>query len=175
MALSHPNTLATKQFSRVDYTDDYSLFFDAPRATVDTFARCFFHSCPAWVMILLRIRNIIVAPFGIRHNQKLMEVDASSVYAEGKKYQIGDFVGPWRVVDRTDTEIVLRENDTHLDFALSLSVQGQPGERRLLTCTTVVHFNRRIGRLYFFVVRPFHCLIVPSGLKRLVRFVSQLR
>ena len=35
--------------------------------------------------------------------------------------------------------------------------------------TTVVHFNNGLGRAYFFVVRPFHRLIVTSLLRNVAR------
>ena len=37
------------------------------------------------------------------------------------------------------------------------------------TITTVVKFNNRLGRLYFFFIRPFHKVIIRSMLKRVAK------
>jgi len=36
---------------------------------------------------------------------------------------------------------------------------------KIVTVTTLVIYNNWFGRLYFFPVKPFHKLIVQSGLK----------
>ena len=38
-----------------------------------------------------------------------------------------------------------------------------------LTLSTVVHCHNRLGRVYLFVIAPFHRLIVRSGLRRAAR------
>ncbi|HEY9262890.1 DUF2867 domain-containing protein [Chitinophaga sp.] len=64
----------------------------------------------------------------------------------------------------TEKELILGENDKHLDFRVSLYLQQQPAAQQLL-CTTTVHYNNRWGKRYFFFVKPFHRLIVPVNIK----------
>lgn len=55
-------------------------------------------------------------------------------------------------------------DDTHLSFRIILSLNNN-----ILSCKTQVIFNNNFGRFYFFVVKPFHKLIVPSRLKASIK------
>ena len=46
--------------------------------------------------------------------------------------------------------------------------EKEPGGQTF-TITTVVKFNNRLGRLYFFFIRPFHKVIIRSMLKRVAK------
>ena len=65
------------------------------------------------------------------------------------------------------TEVVLGENDKHLDFRLSVLCSGQssPGAKRHLILSTVVHCHNRLGRLYISLIAPFHRIVVQSNLR----------
>jgi hypothetical protein len=55
--------------------------------------------------------------------------------------------------------------DTHLNFRVSVLIDR--GKSYIYT-TTLVHYNNRWGKLYFFFVKPFHRIIVRSIMKRLL-------
>lgn len=84
----------------------------------------------------------------------------------------GDRAGIFTVFDRTDREILMGGDDTHLDFRASLLTRSEAGDTSVVL-STVVHFNRRLGRAYFFFVRPFHRLIIPAMLRRLSRTLER--
>ena len=77
--------------------------------------------------------------------------------------QPGDMVGMFRAFARSGEEILIGADDRHLDFRASMLVR-RDASRSSAVLTTVVHFNS-LGRPYFFVVRPFHRLIVTSLLR----------
>ena len=73
--------------------------------------------------------------------------------------------------DKTDNEVILGEDDKHLDFRVSLLLDklASKTEQKNLTITTTVKFNNSFGRLYFLPVRAFHKLIVPTMLKGIIK------
>lgn len=72
------------------------------------------------------------------------------------------------VQSENQDEIVLGEDDIHLDFRFSLLRQQTSNGQRLYA-TTVVHCHGRLGRTYLAVIEPFHRLVVRTGLARLAR------
>lgn len=79
-----------------------------------------------------------------------------------------DSTSIFRVYGKSETEIVLGEDDKHLDFrlsflhtpALSPTLGGQ------LTVSTVVHCHNLLGRAYIFVIAPSHRQVVKASLRR---------
>jgi hypothetical protein len=74
------------------------------------------------------------------------------------------------VFDKTDNEIVIGENDKHLDFRVSLLFDENKNhfDEKSLTISTTVKFHNWLGVLYFLPVRPFHKLIVPAMLQNMI-------
>ena len=60
---------------------------------------------------------------------------------------------------------VLGENDSHLDFRLSL-LRRRDERGEVLIATTAVHTHNRLGRIYSLLIRPFHKLVVRATLMR---------
>ena len=124
-------------------------------------ARFIFGQQPGWISALLKARDVLVAGFGIKTSSQL-----ANVSAEDKAGRVGIF----KIYRVTDREIVLGEDDSHLDFRLSAFCEpsSSAGEHRLVL-STVVHCHNRIGRIYIFIIEPFHKLVVRSSLKRAAR------
>lgn len=111
---------------------------------------------PRWVGWLLKLRDTLVAGFGLKTSSGLRG-DAAT-----------DRVDFFRVYDRRPHEIILGEDDRHLDFRLSVLVDESESSRRLIA-TTVVSFNHLAGRAYIAAIAPFHRLIVKASLRRAER------
>jgi hypothetical protein len=74
------------------------------------------------------------------------------------------------VFHKTDHEIILGEDDKHLDFRVSLFLdENTETNQKQLTISTLVKFNNIFGKLYFMPVRPLHKLIVPTILKGIIK------
>ena len=56
------------------------------------------------------------------------------------------------------------ENDNVKDY-LSIHVESKE-EQKIISAITLVNFNNKLGRIYFFVIKPFHGAIVKNMLKR---------
>jgi Protein of unknown function (DUF2867) len=125
---------------------------------VDSLARAVFGDLSLWLRALLACRDALVAPFGVKTTAQIRsELSAKSASRI-------DF---FPVISRERFELVLGEDDIHLDFRTSLLVReaGTDGKHEVVA-TTVVHCHNFFGRLYLFLIAPFHRLVVRSGLAR---------
>jgi hypothetical protein len=105
----------------------------------------FGHS-PAWVTVLLNLRNRIVGLFGLIH-----EPPAANA------------IGMFPIISQTADRVVLGFDDRHLDFRIIVNLRR--AENALLL-TTLVQPHNIWGRVYLAIVKPFHRLIVPTMLSR---------
>ncbi|MDH5445533.1 MAG: DUF2867 domain-containing protein [Gammaproteobacteria bacterium] len=120
----------------------------------------FSHQAP-WVSGLMWVREIFVRFFGLQTSvSKLLKM-----YEEDNVRRIHYFT----LHSSNDREVILGEDDKHLDFRLSILYRTpaevedrQPG----LVVSSVVTCHNMIGRIYLFFISPFHRLVVRSGLKR---------
>lgn len=108
-----------------------------------------------WVKTLLFVRDSAVSLLGLRTSADLR--DAS---------RAGDHIDLFPVLFAHNTELVVGEDDRHLDFRISLVVQEGADGRRQLVATTAVRCHNRVGHSYLAVIRPFHRLVMRSRLRR---------
>ena len=106
---------------------------------------------PRWVETLMSLRNFLVTPLGLK--------------TSGAGAGTRDMIGMFPVVSDTPDRRVAGFNDRHLDFRLVVDVTTS-GEAKLVTATTLVRTNNRLGRIYLAIIMPFHRLIVPAMLRR---------
>ncbi|HYS67576.1 MAG TPA: DUF2867 domain-containing protein [Paraburkholderia sp.] len=129
----------------------------------ESLARFVFAHQAGWVAKLMGLRDTIVARFGLKTSKQLRTEDSS-----GARERVDIF----RIYNRSAHEIILGENDSHLDFRLSVLHQRQDtrdGNSRYLILSTVVHCHNALGRVYILVIAPFHRLVVRSALRRAAR------
>ena len=81
----------------------------------------------------------------------------------------GPVIGFFPVLSKSARELVMGEDDRHLDFRLAILLRtGAAGERELVV-VTVVHCHNWLGRTYLAVISPFHRMIVPASLEQAAR------
>jgi len=120
---------------------------DARQAAIRMMARA-----PRWVDALLVLRNIIVAPFGLK--------------TSGEKPRAPrDIIGVFPVVSETPDRLVAGFNDKHLDFRVVVDV-ATTGQRQSVTATTLVLTHNWLGRTYLAIIMPFHRLVVCAMLQQ---------
>ncbi|ORY25568.1 hypothetical protein BCR39DRAFT_544068 [Naematelia encephala] len=110
---------------------------------------------PLSLQFLLKLRDILVTPFGIRTTSSLGKAGAKE-----------DRVEFFPVIKESSDEIILGVDDRHLDFRLSVYRKVTP-DRTAIYMTTVVHCHNWLGRLYLFAITPFHWMVARSALARL--------
>ncbi len=116
-----------------------------------------------WMAGLMRVRDALVAGFGLKTSRML--TDPPDARATRR-------IGIFRIFETHANEIVLGEDDKHLDFRLSLMRQTQgsaSGDEATLTLSTTVHCHNALGRGYILLIAPFHRHIVQSMLHRAAR------
>ncbi|MGK5050192.1 DUF2867 domain-containing protein [Janthinobacterium sp. RB2P8] len=128
----------------------------ARQMDMESLARILLGSQPGWAHKLMVLRDAIVARFGIR-TAKQMEA------RPGKR------IGIFRIFSVSDDEIIVGEDDSHLDFRLSVLRHRDAGRHGSITMSSVVHCHNGVGRAYILLIRPFHKLIVQRSLARAVK------
>ncbi len=155
---------------KFDYIDSYeSVFIDKnDDITTTRIGKSFFCSGPKWVENLFALRNKIVKLFGLKTSGKTANRQTMIDNFKGEK---GEQIGLFKVFEKTNDEIIIGEDDKHLNFRVSLFIDQQSVDKssKKLIISTTVKFNNWFGRLYFLPVRPFHCLIVPTMLKATIK------
>jgi hypothetical protein len=108
---------------------------------------------PPWIDRLMRLRNAIVAPLGLKTPSHRKAIAANSI-------------GPFPVITETPQRLVAGFDDRHLDFRVIVDVSGvSPG--RQVTATTLVKTHNLLGRAYLAAIMPFHRMIVPAMLRQI--------
>jgi Protein of unknown function (DUF2867) len=154
----------TRLYNAPDLADAYAVRLpDNATDNPELLARFVFAHQARWVAKLLVLRDALVALFGIKTTRQLrMEGSAGS----------RERVDIFRIYTRSAHEIILGENDSHLDFRLSVLQQTRStreGRSRYLVLSTVVHCHNGLGRFYILAIAPFHRLVVRSALRRAAR------
>lgn len=150
------------------YVDGYSTILgnDGNEITIEDVGKAFFSSVPKWIEVLLNLRNKIVGLFGLKTGK--LEQDRQQMLNDFK-CEPGERLGLFRVFSKSNNELILGEDDKHLDFKVSLLLEKNNLSENVLIVSTVVIFHNWFGRLYFLPVKPFHRLIVPAMLKEVVQ------
>jgi Protein of unknown function (DUF2867) len=155
---------AARCYATTDLADAYAIRLPAGASTdPEVLARFIFAQQPPLVAPLLRLRDTLVAAFGIKTSRQL-----ASAPAGGRRPRVGIF----RVYETLADEIVLGEDDKHLDFRVSVlrrpatAAANSPDD---LVLSTFVHCHNRLGRAYILLIAPFHRAIVRATLQRAAR------
>lgn len=167
--------------SRIDYQDTFES--ELPQGCplpLHILAHRMFAHAPKAVERLMRLRDMIVGPLGLKTAGKTAQTRGTNVPSGDPMPEpaIGDRLGLFKLVHKEENLLLFKESDTHLDFVLALervpesgTENGTDNRTARLRLSTCVRFNNTLGRAYFLVVRPFHEWIVPlcmrEGLERI--------
>lgn len=145
-------------YEGADLLDSYAVALPA-HAPDDArvLARLALERPPAGFRLLMGMRDAVMNVVGVK--------TSADIRAEADGRDRIDF---FPVVASSAAEVVLGEDDRHLDFRTAMTLVHER-DRRLLVSTTSVRCHNRLGRLYLTVIRPFHIVIVRHGLERLAR------
>ena len=154
------DSIISKDFNEFHYVDSYSIKTQT-QETLDKITTDIFQT-PKWADNLMHIRNSVVKLVGLESGGLKKNTNIADFYP------IGSRAVYFTVIDRNDNEILMAENDKHLNFRVSVKIKRSQSEVDI-NLTTLVKFNNLLGRLYFLPVRPFHRIIVISMLKRYLK------
>lgn len=149
-----------------DFADAYETLVPKSALTATEIYRAITHKTPAWIDGLMRLRNAVMAPFGIKGHGVLSAVPAGPAVP-------GQRMGLFEVVSVAPHELVLQDDDKHLVVQLSVLKQAHDATHDKLTLSTVVHIYNTLGRAYMVFVAPAHKVIAPAVMRRATQAVTQ--
>ena len=123
---------------------------DAPAA-----AAALFEHQPAWISGLMRLRDSLVTPLGLKTTTGELAAPQGTI-------------GVFPVIEAGPRRMVLGFADKHLDFRVVVAA-AEIGGASQITVTTVVLTHNALGAIYLTTILPFHVLIVRTLLAALGR------
>lgn len=138
-------------------------FTSKKKVTPDDLMVEFWTVPPKWVMAMFKLRNILVKPFGIQGDDQGDRLKLEKAIRAGGTHHF------MSIPAKSDEETILSANDKHLIMHLSVKLNELNERDKVVTITTLVNFHNLLGRIYFFVIYPFHCIIVKSMLKSVLK------
>ncbi len=143
------------------YVDSCTVPLQHSDATAHDAVTAFFQSSPKWLNALFKLRNKIVGALGLK-------TGTADLAELRPPYRIGQKFGLFKLISLSQTEAIMGEDDRHLNFRTSFIVAAPT-----LVISTAVLFHNRWGRLYFFIIKPFHRMMMPIMAKKMAAFVDR--
>jgi hypothetical protein len=135
------------------FADAYCVAVDDRTLDARHAAECMIGRLPRWAEVLISLRNILVAPFGLKTSGASKTVPR-------------EMIGIFPIVSQTPDRLVAGFNDKHLDFRVVVDVASPDATSRNVTATTLVLTHNWLGRTYLAIILPFHRLIVRTLLRQ---------
>ncbi len=140
-------SLLEQYFAEGDFLDSYTVSANAsPRQAAEEIVRF-----PGWARLLVGLRNVLTAPFGLSANGP----------------EAPDKLGVFPVEAETADEIIAGFNDRHLNFRVSVLSRGGR-----VTLSTWVRPHNLAGRLYLTAIMPFHVAIARDAIRRVAHLAA---
>jgi hypothetical protein len=150
-------------FGKANYEDSFCLSLKTKnRFDVDFIILKIIKSLPKWFMFLLNLRNAIASIFGLKTGKIEDLYDDSNNLIFKQDQSIGDVF----IILKENNHLITELKDKHLDFRFSILIMEEQGVTKVYL-RTIVKLNNILGKIYFFLITPFHRLIIPNILKRL--------
>jgi len=155
-----PKSSLIENYLPADYSDVYACeVYSEKEITSDNVMVGFWTDSPAWINALFKLRDFLVKFVGLKSSGGNSLEEFEKCIRSGGTYR---FIS---VPAKNSNETVLLLSDKHLDAYMSVHVESRE-KNKTISAITLVHFKNRLGRVYFFMIRPFHSLVVKSMLKR---------
>ncbi|WP_375561738.1 DUF2867 domain-containing protein [Bernardetia sp. OM2101] len=152
--------------AKYDYIDSFVGILNDKNNTLTStqLGKAFFVYSPNWVGKLFSLRNKIVSLFGLKTSGKMTKREQQ---LNNFRCEVGEQLGLFKIFHKTENEVVMGEDDRHLNFRVSLffTPSNLDINKTEVFISTTVEFNNWFGKLYFLPVKIFHKIIVPVMLK----------
>ena len=142
-----------RHYQEGDFLDSQIAPLPDPSLVAADLAVLTIFAMPRWVMILLGVRNALLRPFGLKTGDEMGFAPPTREDIAAGRYE-----GIFGVKAVDEEEVVLGDDDRHLDFRVSVLKTRAPENH--VAISTWVHPHNIWGRLYLVAVYPFHKLIV---------------
>lgn len=149
---------------RIDFAEAYETPLRLPHIDSGDAYLAIFGFEPAWVRWLMHLRGLIAVLLGLSH-----PFDARPMAGDEKpRFQPGMRVGPFTVQSVSTDQIIVGDDDKHLNFRISVLKTARDGQC-FITVSTGVEIHNRLGRVYMFVVKPFHRFLALYMVRQAVK------
>jgi hypothetical protein len=156
-----PETSVSSAYSSIHLADAYAVILPAGASNDPEVLARFMLGQPArWMTALMTVRDALAGAAGLK-TARLLQANTGPARAPR--------IGMFRIYATHPDEIILGEDDRHLDFRISVLLQPRENLQPRLVVSTVVHCHNVLGRIYLALIGPFHRMIVPGMLKRAAR------
>lgn len=142
------------------YRDSQSRPLRENSANTDQLIGAFLDAPPGWIERLMQLRDRVVKPLGLK--------TAPPHQPPRAPFFVGQQIGVFRVFNLASSEVILGEDDRHLNFRVSLLV-----DRNKLCVSTLVRPHNALGTAYLCCVLPFHHLIVTAMIGRMAKHLDR--
>ena len=149
---------------RIDFSDAYEVSLRKSGQSVEQAYWAVFGFEPIWVRWLMNLRGHIAIQLGLTHHRNVPAIPQGVVPI----FEIGARVGPFKVQSTSLNELIVGNDDKHLNFRIS-ALKSERAGQIFLTISTAVEIHNNLGRAYMFVVKPFHRFIAPFMVRRAAR------
>lgn len=144
-----PDSATLTLLPGAQFADAFRMTVDDGTLTARRAAERMLAQSPRWVRALMRLRNMAVAPLGLKTPSHDKTIAAESI-------------GAFPVISDTPERVIAGFNDRHLDFRVIVDVSG-----RDVTATTLVQTHNLLGKAYLATIMPFHRIIVPAMMRQI--------
>ena len=122
---------------------------------------------PAWIKFLYRVRMVFVRFLGMKQEGI---PQSTHLQPEDLSFTAGDKLAFFDVIDaQEDHYYMAGATESHLTGLLAIAVEPLANGKNRFYVTTIVHYHRWTGWVYFNVIRPFHHVVVGQMMKSGIR------
>lgn len=133
-----------KDNKNYDYTDEFSDIIHTVRFINAAELSGVFFSAPKWITILMKFRNVMVRPLGLKKGKDFSDL----VHIESENIA------------------TVCKNDKHLNLEIVFITESMERDSQRISVSTKVRFHNNLGKCYFAIIKPFHNLICKTLLQR---------
>ena len=123
-----------------DWADAYQVIVEKPFASARETGEGIIEAFPQWYGPLLGLRNLLVAPFGLKHPDSVSTIT--------------DVLGIFPIVSEDKYQMVAGIDDKHLDFRIIIDLKNLDIGQSV-PLTTAIKRHNLLGRSYLLAVLPF--------------------
>src|SRR4030081_2720645 len=129
---------------------------------LEVLARALFERQAGWTRALAWVRDAVRATVGVKSSRAIGAAAAAR----------GSVVGYFPLLSKSAGELVVGEDDRHLNFRVAILLRTGAAGGRELVVATVVHCHNRRGRPALAVIAPFHRAIARANLEQAARVME---